>query len=432
MIEFKLNEYITLKLEQNHTIIYVNNERFDQCKRILFTNPQNNRRQKEIDSIDEAIEILRPGLATDHELRSYSITPEMEFWAHCSNLQAWIENEYDTRLLHSNLAFPLLKKLAEVGDTKAFGILKEEIARRFLSGFPPVVQFLLNQGYLDYLNEEETEFLLDEFEKILEDPNSSIQEVKKSIILTNLADYYLKRGMYYNFVRSLKHASKGSTLSKRNLNQLGEAYIVLEKYSKAINTLKKCIEYPPYDPKPYLELAYVYDEIGDYKSALEMCESVLNYDYNNNYVWSKLGEVYLHNSDYDKAIEACNVAISIDDQNPIPWCTLGSAYFHKGKSERAIDLIQNSMEIDPRYVDGWKNLGDVYCAIGDFDKAIDAYTTLTIFRPTHIIGWYNLAEINFKMGHYNESLEACKKCLKLDSKFEKASTLLQKLNALTI
>ena len=48
MLEFKLNEYITLKLEQNHTTIYVNNERFDQCKRILFANPQNNKRQKEI------------------------------------------------------------------------------------------------------------------------------------------------------------------------------------------------------------------------------------------------------------------------------------------------------------------------------------------------------------------------------------------------
>ena len=429
MLEFKINKYITLRLEQDHTTIYVNNERFDQCKRILFTNPQNNVKQKEIDSIDEAIEVLRPDLPIEHRSNDIFITPEMEFWAHCSNLQAWIENDYDTRLLHSNLAFPLLKRLVKVGDMKAFSVFKEEIARRFLSGFPPVVQFLLNQGYLDYLNEEEIELLLDEFEKILDNPNSSIHEVKKSTILTNLADYYLKRGMYYNFVRSLKHASKVSTLSKRTLNQLGEAYIVLEKYNKAIATLKKCIEFPPYDPKPYLELAYVYDELGDYKNAIKMCETVLNYSYKDKYVWSKLGEIYLHNNDYDKAIEACNVALSVDDQNPIPWCTLGSAYFYKGKYERAIDLIQNSMEIDPKYVDGWKNLGDVYCAINDFDKAIDAYRTLTIFRPTHIVAWYSLAEIYFKIELFNESMKACKKCLELDSKFEKASILLQKLES---
>ena len=38
---------------------------------------------------------------------SVDITPKQEFWAHCSNLQTWNENYYDTRLIHTNLAFPL-------------------------------------------------------------------------------------------------------------------------------------------------------------------------------------------------------------------------------------------------------------------------------------------------------------------------------------
>jgi hypothetical protein len=47
---------------------------------------------------------------------STNIPPEIRFWAHCSNLETWGENNYDTRLIHSNLAFPLLKKLTEAGD----------------------------------------------------------------------------------------------------------------------------------------------------------------------------------------------------------------------------------------------------------------------------------------------------------------------------
>jgi len=432
MLEFKINEYITLKLEYNQTVIYVNNERFEQCKRILFTNPQNNEAQKTIDSIDEAIETLSSNLPRDYSSRDFYITPEMEFWAHCSNLQAWVENDYDTRILHSNLAFPLLKKLVEFGDLKAFNVFKEEIARRFLSGFPPVLHFLLNQGYLDHLNKEESEVLMDEFEKILENPSSCLHDVKNSSILASLADYFLKRGMYYNVVRSLKHASIESPFSKKILNQLGEAYVVLGQYNKAIEILKQCIEFPPFDPKPLLELAYIYDELGEYNSAKEMCETVLNHNYYNKFAWSKLGDIYVHNKQFDKAIEVCNVALSIDDQNPIAWCTLGCAYFSKGKYDRAIDLVQNSMEIDPKYVEGWKNLGDIYCAINDFDKAVDAYRTLTIFRPTYITAWYNLAEIYFNMELYNDSLKACKKCLELDSKFENASLLLRKLNALNL
>ncbi len=35
----------------------------------------------------------------------------MEFFAHCSNLEAWINNDYNPHLLHSNLSVPLLKEL---------------------------------------------------------------------------------------------------------------------------------------------------------------------------------------------------------------------------------------------------------------------------------------------------------------------------------
>ena len=50
-------------------------------------------------------------------------------YRNCSNLQAWVENKYDLRIIHTNLGFPLLKKLAEF-DKNALISLKEEIAFR--------------------------------------------------------------------------------------------------------------------------------------------------------------------------------------------------------------------------------------------------------------------------------------------------------------
>ncbi len=67
------------------------------------------------------------------------------------NLQAWAENNYDTRLLHRNLAFPLLKRLVDVGDPNARICFAEEIARRAESGYLPVIQFLVMGDYFDYL-----------------------------------------------------------------------------------------------------------------------------------------------------------------------------------------------------------------------------------------------------------------------------------------
>ena len=36
MKEFEVNEHITLKLENNQTVIYINGERFNQCRYILL------------------------------------------------------------------------------------------------------------------------------------------------------------------------------------------------------------------------------------------------------------------------------------------------------------------------------------------------------------------------------------------------------------
>jgi len=153
---FEVNEYIVLKLEEGYTNLYVKGELFNQCKFLLFTIPVDEvRTYDEINSIDEAADILDRSMESFRY--AYEISPEEEFWGHCSNLQVWAENRYDTRLLHSNLAFPLLKALADAGDPQARRAFKEEIAKRLESMYEPVVEFLIDGGYLRYLNKEELE-----------------------------------------------------------------------------------------------------------------------------------------------------------------------------------------------------------------------------------------------------------------------------------
>ncbi|MHA1147203.1 MAG: hypothetical protein ACTSR8_03065 [Promethearchaeota archaeon] len=101
-MEFKINNYIQLKLEDGKTNIYIYNKLFRQCKHLLLIVPKNIFGQKDI-SIDEIANLQISKLEQPEDL---GITPEIEFWGHCSNIQAWVENNYDTRIIHSNLAFP--------------------------------------------------------------------------------------------------------------------------------------------------------------------------------------------------------------------------------------------------------------------------------------------------------------------------------------
>jgi hypothetical protein len=155
MKEYKIDDYITLRLEDNKTVIYIKGERFLQCKYLLLINPQKKEGQEEIGSIDEAVDVLNTELERELRPRDFGITPEQEFWGHCSNIEAWVENNYDTRLLHRNLAFYLLLELTKKGNNKAKMILKEEIAKRLGAGNKNVITFLLESSFISYLKEEE-------------------------------------------------------------------------------------------------------------------------------------------------------------------------------------------------------------------------------------------------------------------------------------
>lgn len=155
-MEYIISPSITLKLENGKTNIYVNSQLFVQCHYLLLNLPLNDSLAKinEIKSIDEAFENLNSSMERQ-STKLCDISPEQKFQAHCSNLQAWVESGYNTEILHRNIAFPLLRRLVELGDKKAKLAFKEEISRRFSSGYPPIIRFLTEGNYLDNFSDEE-------------------------------------------------------------------------------------------------------------------------------------------------------------------------------------------------------------------------------------------------------------------------------------
>ncbi|MHA1281010.1 MAG: WD40 repeat domain-containing protein [Promethearchaeota archaeon] len=188
--EFKINEYITLKLENNITNIYIKDELFTKCKFLLINAPN----QKYLTttnsySIDDKFDYYSKDLEIRYSSEELGLSPEEEFQGHCSNLQAWAESGYSTWLLHSNLAFPLLKKLTEAGDPLAEKVFKKELRRRFLNGHQSVVSYLIEEGYFEFLNRKEFINLLEYIDFNLIDKEEFVESV---------IDYYkLKYGTKY-------------------------------------------------------------------------------------------------------------------------------------------------------------------------------------------------------------------------------------------
>lgn len=201
---FEINNYFTLKLEEDgKTVIYVNNQEFIQCKHLLLNIPVDEISSfEEFQSIDQFAEKL--GLFEPLEA---SLPPEVEFWAHCSNLQVWAEQSYNTQLLHSNLAFPLLKKLTEAGDPKAVNVFKFEVLKRFIEGSKTTREFLIEDNYFDHLGERELRSPLPDkevstLEKLEKDLQVSFTLAKDPEYITGLDGIERANLYYYNKLKN--------------------------------------------------------------------------------------------------------------------------------------------------------------------------------------------------------------------------------------
>ncbi|MHA1997719.1 MAG: hypothetical protein ACTSU9_06335 [Promethearchaeota archaeon] len=108
------------------------------CKHIVMDlDPSSVEAVADAGSMDEIMMILRKREKRwyDFKRKSKLITAEEAFHVHCSNIQAWVEHGYDTRLMDSALAFPILEALSKAGDAQAFEVLKRDVKDRLSSGY---------------------------------------------------------------------------------------------------------------------------------------------------------------------------------------------------------------------------------------------------------------------------------------------------------
>jgi hypothetical protein len=78
--------------------VYIDGKRFIQCMRLVLTIPIGEDTD-EVTSIDEATGkygTVYEGSGFEPPVRDIHVDPIVEFRGHCSNIQAWIENDYDT------------------------------------------------------------------------------------------------------------------------------------------------------------------------------------------------------------------------------------------------------------------------------------------------------------------------------------------------
>ena len=315
LLEFRINQFITLKLIDfgdgiGSTQVYVNGSNFNVS----------------IFSLEEAHELL-------HGTKTYCCMDEVHrnllwnnngiftkldsntmFWISCYYISAWIDYDYDTRLLQMDEAFPILNALYEVGDIKARRVLKTEIVNRILSGYLPVVIYLISMGYLKFFKFEKIIWL---FENCLVSVGLRDRSILKTYIFRFLSDtgfHYFFNGNFNKSIKYFKNALKICPYDVETLTWLGEAYQKKGEYAIA---------------KAFL--IYVLD--------LSNSEGTFNKDYITE-AWYYLGESNNKLFQFSEAILAYKMAMHLDPDHINAWDQIAAAYEGLGEFDCAANAMK--------------------------------------------------------------------------------------------
>ena len=444
--KFRVNEYITLKLENSLTDLYLNRQKFIQCKRLVINIREKDiEKYDEINCIDEAADIHNtflfkntPVIGKDAKPINdfpYRITPEEEFWGHCSNIQAWCENNYDTRLLHSNLAFPLLKKLVEVGDNKAKRVFKEEIAKRFCCRSINVKNFLIHEGYLNYFNNEELNFLLDDFKDFINNIHDMDEKMKEIVIFYTLGLIFLDRNHYETFFQKLwkimydkndiNYVKNLIALNRKlhGISDIGDSYLVSKlsefidnienpsnnlgnllleecQYKEAIIIFEKLLEQDKSNYSALKSLAKAYYRDKLYKKSIKLYKRALKYKKKDIYLLVRFAEVYNTLSEYGKSIKLHKKALKINPNNVELMILLGNSFEELGKYSQAIEIYRKALKINSEFnFELWNLLGSLFEELGRSEKALSCFIESYKIKPEYIINLLDIIRISLKLNY---------------------------------
>ncbi len=315
----------------------------------------------EVSSIDDLTERDGARRLQGKDVREL-LSIDEEVRAHASNIQAWAENGYNTRLLHSNISFTLLKALVRAGDAKAERVLDAELVERIRDGSRATREAILDScGDMIYSPGSP---LIDEF---------PVDERAK---------------IWLNIGNTLYGSSD---------------------MHGAVEAFRKVVALMPDDANKWYSLGDALHASGDMPGAIEAFRNVVAIEPDNEDAWDNLGVALQASGDVPGAVEAHRKAIAINPDDANAWDNLGIALEASGDVPGAVEAHRRVIWINPDNANAWDNLGVALKASGDVPGAIEAIRKAIAIKPDYAGAWNDLSCVYTSGGRLVDGLDPGKK-----------------------
>jgi tetratricopeptide (TPR) repeat protein len=130
-------------------------------------------------------------------------------------------------------------------------------------------------------------------------------------------------------------------------NNLGRAYMGLQKSDRAIGAFQKAIEVDSYDQFAYNNLGLAYWRQRQYEEAVGAFRKQIEINPLDEFAHGNLGALYVEWHKYADAVPELEKAVSLKPENAFYQIGLGQAYLNLGQANKAVAAFDKAVELQP-------------------------------------------------------------------------------------
>lgn len=195
--------------------------------------------------------------------------------------------------------------------------------------------------------------------EVLEHYEEALQAYRSALVLkptgflvaalhSSVGETYLSLKQYDKAIASLQEALRLDANQPDAYKDLGVAYSNLKRYPDAVKALQQSVRLKPDNAEAQYELGSAYQELKQYAAAVPPLREALRLKPDDLKTLNELGKAYMFSDQYPQALAAFQQAIRLKPNEPVFHYHLGLTYCFMGKKSEAVQVQRGLQNMDKK------------------------------------------------------------------------------------
>lgn len=197
-------------------------------------------------------------------------------------------------------------------------------------------------------------------------------------------------------------------------SELGEAYVGIGQYEKAVEAERHALQLKQDDPHSWVNIGAAYDHLAQHDKAIDADKHAIHLKPNDEDAWLRLGTAYAGSGQHNQEADAYRHALQLKPGDERAWIALAFACDQLGQRDEAMKAYREAVRLAPSDEQAWVDLGLAYSISKQYVDATDAYQRAIKLNPNDGLAWHSLGLTYCLQGDRNSVIRTYNILRKLD------------------